>query len=177
MSVAALLLLVGLVVGVSGRFGFFSTVEITVKDAEAMTILGLRTGGGMRKAKRIRKRLDEAVNALGIETMTGDYCAVRRDNHGGLAEHQPSDMAGYIFTGELPHNVEPLEELRMPERQVASATVRTHPRLAFAKAYPAIIRYLTKHNMVVMGPIVEISRDDGVVELQVPIEMRKVNAP
>jgi effector-binding domain-containing protein len=174
MSVAALALLIGLVVVGSGHFGFFSTVEITVKDTEAMTILGLETGGGMRKAKRIRKRLDDAIDALGITGKKGNYCAVRRDSHGGLAEHQPSDLAGYIVHGELPHSVEPLEELRIPPRQVVSARVRTHPRLAFAKAYPALIRYLAKHNMVVAGSVVEISRDARTVELQVPIERRAV---
>ncbi|MGA1867451.1 MAG: GyrI-like domain-containing protein [bacterium] len=101
-------------------------------------------------------------------------CGIYYDDPSTVPKKQLRSKGGYIvdFKVELQS---PFEQEHIPKRDVIMATFKGHPAVAAFKIYPKINQWMSAHNCEPAGPALEIYRNDGYIECEMPIQQKKNN--
>lgn len=167
-GIIALVLIISLAV-IAFYLGVFNPVYIEKTTAGPYEIACLDHIGPYcnigKKIEGVSKLLDEQK----IKKVAA--CGIYYDDPKAVSSDKLRSKGGFVIEDNV--KLEILEKLAIPKRDVIIAKIKAHPAIAAIKVYPKINKCLVLNNLVVTGPCVEIYHKNGIVETQMPVELKK----
>lgn len=149
--------------------GIHNPVNVKKADAGPYHIVCLDHIGPYKninkKIQNVKKILDER------KIVPIAACGLYYDDPKTVSSDKLRSKAGYLVNHST--EVEILEKLDIPRREIVLAVVKAHPAIAPIKTFPKIHKWLTANNFVPSGPCLEIYHNNRVVEVQMPISPKK----
>ena len=175
-SIVVIVLLLVLVFGGGTYLGMFSGTHLEQTTSQTQWVLGIEHQGRYGRAPRI---VDEELRPLlverGLADGTGETAALIQDYpwQKNILRNDRRSIVGVLVTDDNQDVADPLIIMRAPGQTILLASTEAHPSVASYRLFPKIERWLAANNYETAGPALEIYRDNGMVEIQVPIRPAK----
>ena len=117
------------------------------------------------KIQNVKKLLDDK----GIIPLAA--CGIYYDDPKSVPSEKLRSKGGWLVEDNV--DIEILENVNIPEREVVVAKVKAHPAIAPIKTFPKIHTWLIANNFVPSGPCLEIYHNNKIVEVQMPISPKQ----
>lgn len=153
------------------QFGAFSDVTLAQEVRGPYHIVYLDHTGPYVEIAGVIARVDTMLKGQNITTVAA--CGLFHDDPAQTPPHELRSQGGFIVPDSLAVQP-PFGLITLPEREVLIGTIEAHPALAPFKTYPKMHVWLKENQYESIGAALEIYRQDGIVECQLPI--RKVDA-
>jgi effector-binding domain-containing protein len=154
------------VLGVFAWWGLFSSATVEITQRGPYRYAYLDAEGPYSKLGAKRGEVDKMLREQGIEP--GSSIAIIFDDPRTTETDRRHARTGFIID-ERAMPKEPLKTDVLPERKVASASIKAHPIFAYGKAYGALLDFTRQHDMTLHLPTVELY-DFSVLTVEMPLE-------
>jgi effector-binding domain-containing protein len=174
-----ILLIVGVVLGVlvililvgAYNVGLFNRVELQQTTRGPYQIVYLAHTGPYYQIGEKIKQVSTMLQEKNVRTLRA--CGIFYDDPRTVPQDQLRSKGGFLVEGqvivEAPYGIDSIAQ-----REVILATVKAHPAVAPLKTYPKMHEWMTQNHYEVVGPGLEIYREGGVIECELPIQPRKL---
>ncbi len=149
------------------RAGVFADPQVTLGERGPYSYVFMSQTGSFENFYNAQQDLDKIVQEESISV--GILCGVFMDDPAKVKQEDLRWQVGYLVKDSLSVDP-PLEFSVIPKGLYAIASIKAHPAVAAFKTYPALNKWIKENNYKVMGPALELYREDGVVEAMFPVK-------
>lgn len=169
--VAVVLGVVVIVILIGGyNAGVFNRVELQQTTRGPYQIVYLSHTGPYHQIAEKIEQVSAMLHEKNVRTLSA--CGIFYDDPSTVPQDQLRSKGGFLVEGEVTAAT-PFAIETVAPREVIVATVKAHPAVAPFKTYPKMNAWMQQNNFQVAGPGLEIYRESGIIECELPILPRK----
>jgi len=120
----------------------------------------------------ISQKIDEVSDWLTENQVKHSVaCGIFYDDPAKINIEDLHSEGGYLIDDSLEVSL-PFQCLRFPARSTGVASIKANPSIAWFKTYPALLDWIEKYNFEhdTLQPIIELYYNNGVVDVELPIQ-------
>ncbi len=151
------------------RAGVFADPQVTLGEQGPYSYVFMSQTGSFENFYNAQQDLDKIVREENITV--GIPCGIFMDDPAKVKQEDLRWQVGYLVEDSVSVDP-PLEFSVIPKGLYAIASIKAHPAVAAFKTYPALTKWINKNKYKIIGPALELYREDGVVEAMFPVKKK-----